>query len=178
MTNPASEAVRVREEILALPGSMCPGDSRWKVNRESAATLAYQAVREIEKSCQEAIDVVVRGIEQREQQLKDAEATVAKVEAERDFLRTIQTQSDNVAPWKARVATLAATIAAKDGEIAELRRDAARYRLLRDVRGEKLKHIDKDGSHRHIYVASAEFYDEREIWGDELDAAIDAAKDE
>jgi hypothetical protein len=50
-------------------------------------------------------------------------------------------------------------------------KDAARYRMLRS---QLVPHIVGD-SHRHIYVASVEFYDEQDISGDELDAAIDAA---
>jgi hypothetical protein len=60
----------------------------------------------------------------------------------------------------------------RDGEVeVEVELDAARYRMLRSQR---VPHIVGD-SHRHIYVASVEFYDEQDICGDELDAAIDAA---
>jgi hypothetical protein len=46
--------------------------------RGRAASVAKLAVREVEQASQGAIDAVVRGIQQREQQLKEAEATIAE----------------------------------------------------------------------------------------------------
>jgi len=158
INNPASEAVRVREEIMAIPCD--PPDSMYlkahqlyrgghKDALNAAATLAQQAVAKVERERDDALACLRRCGVAASNLLDNPEGITPQAQHALDNpLEADQLVNDRIASLECHVAqteeklsTITADLAAKDAKIAELRDADAMIRAIERI-------IPRNDAHR------------------------------